>query len=258
MIKKYENWNPPLSEKAIKRRGGYKNRSNSRQWAHWWQNRKETRESPRYSRKIGDGGLFQTQVAPLHSTLGSSLAVVVFFFFPLWGFLTTPNYIGHHEVFFLFLFGRLYCFLSRLELKITSATCRNISPGLSNFVSTLLYQSWKCLPHRLSSSFLSGGVENFFFLPPFSSCSTRNGFLMTGRLLRACGFFFPYFTFLLRERDRKREWRPLPWPHNPQRCIRSLKLQRIAWFPPKKIQKERNMFLPSSIRLSMINIQLSV
>ena len=100
MIKKYENWNPPLSEKAIKRRGGYKNRSNSRQWAHWWQNRKETRESPRYSRKIGDGGLFQTQVAPLHSTLGSSLAVVVFFFFPLWGFLTTPNYIGHHEVFF--------------------------------------------------------------------------------------------------------------------------------------------------------------
>ena len=166
MIKKYENWNPPLSEKAIKRRGGYKNRSNSRQWAHWWQNRKETRESPRYSRKIGDGGLFQTQVAPLHSTLGSSLAVVVFFFFPLWGFLTTPNYIGHHEVFFLFLFGRLYCFLSRLELKITSATCRNISPGLSNFVSTLLYQSWKCLPHRLSSSFLSGGVENFFFSSP--------------------------------------------------------------------------------------------
>ena len=167
MIKKYENWNPPLSEKAIKRRGGYKNRSNSRQWAHWWQNRKETRESPRYSRKIGDGGLFQTQVAPLHSTLGSSLAVVVFFLLSSLGVFNDAKLHRAPRGFFLFLFGRLYCFLSRLELKITSATCRNISPGLSNFVSTLLYQSWKCLPHRLSSSFLSGGVENFFFFPRF-------------------------------------------------------------------------------------------
>ena len=190
MIKKYENWNPPLSEKAIKRRGGYKNRSNSRQWAHWWQNRKETRESPRYSRKIGDGGLFQTQVAPLHSTLGSLRSLLLFFFLSSLGIFNDAKLHRAPRGFFLFLFGRLYCFLSRLELKITSATCRNISPGLSNFVSTLLYQSWKCLPHRLSSSFLSGGVENFFFLPPFSSCSTRNGFLMTGRLLRACGFFF--------------------------------------------------------------------
>ena len=194
----------------------------------------------------------------LFTLLSDLLSLLLFFFLSSLGIFNDAKLHRAPRGFFLFLFGRLYCFLSRLELKITSATCRNISPGLSNFVSTLLYQSWKCLPHRLSSSFLSGGVENFFFLPPFSSCSTRNGFLMTGRLLRACGFFFPYFTFLLRERDRKREWRPLPWPHNPQRCIRSLKLQRIAWFPPKKSQKERNMFLPSSIRLSMINIQLSV
>ena len=166
MIKKYENWNPPLSEKAIKRRGGYKNRSNSRQWAHWWQNRKETRESPRYSRKIGDGGLFQMQVAPLHSTLGSLRSLLLFFFLSSLGIFNDAKLHRAPRGFFLFLFGRLYCFLSRLELKITSATCRNISPGLSNFVSTLLYQSWKCLPHRLSSSFLSGGVENFFFSSP--------------------------------------------------------------------------------------------
>ena len=194
----------------------------------------------------------------LFTLLSDLLSLLLFFFLSSLGIFNDAKLHRAPRGFFLFLFGRLYCFLSRLELKITSATCRNISPGLSNFVSTLLYQSWKCLPHRLSSSFLSGGVENFFFSSPVFVLLYPKWIFNDRPAVTCMRVFFPYFTFLLRERDRKREWRPLPWPHNPQRCIRSLKLQRIAWFPPKKIQKERNMFLPSSIRLSMINIQLSV
>ena len=102
----------------------------------------------------------------LFTLLSDLLSLLLFFFLSSLGIFNDAKLHRAPRGFFLFLFGRLYCFLSRLELKITSATCRNISPGLSNFVSTLLYQSWKCLPHRLSSSFLSGGVENFFFSSP--------------------------------------------------------------------------------------------
>lgn len=91
--------------------------------------------------------------------------------------------------------------------------------------------------------FLEWGCREFFFSSPVFVLFYPK-WIFNDRPAVTCMrvFFFPYFTFLLRERDRKREWRPLPWPHNPQRCIRSLKLQRIAWFPPKK-KSERTQYV---------------
>ena len=205
MIKKYENWNPPLSEKAIKRRGGYKNRSNSRQWAHWWQNRKETRESPRYSRKIGDGGLFQTQVAPLHSTLGSSLAVVVFFLLSSLGVFNDAKLHRAPRGFFFFV-----PFRPPLLFSFPFGAENHLGHMSKHFARLVEFRQYSALPELEMFTapfiviFLEWGCREFFFLPPFSSCSTRNGFLMTGRLLRACGFFSLLHIFVERKRQKKR------------------------------------------------------
>lgn len=111
-------------------------------------------------KEIGDGGLFRGQVAP------TFLGFLVF----LRPLLTTPNYIGHTNFF--------------PAASILSSSGENHLGHMSDILLSLsIFLAEQCLPHRLSSSFLSGGVWRRRKVFPLGRrlFGPENGFLMTGR-----------------------------------------------------------------------------